>query len=427
MLNKGVEKIQYVNFRPTGPLSSDSVIEFNLPATTSEYINLKDIKVHMKLQITKPDDTPIDGECKVGFIATPLHSMFSQVDVYLQNHVVTSSTNMYPYRAYISKLLGETTAEGYPQHMTELYVLDGTASGDIRNNFGQTNPDIPVTDIGRNEGLTTRARYTALGRIIDVESKIYCDVTEIDRYILNGVPLRFRFFPTTDSFRLLTMQNIAYKVKIVDMYLRVPMVTVSSEIIIAQDEILKTYPAKYPFHKWEMLTYTIPKGQYTVTIENPFQGKLPSKVYLAMTPSLNYNGHYKRNPYHFKDFDLNTVAFLKNGQSIPYDILKTEFSEFYSPDLTTAYQALLQAAGRTEGPFDINYKRFNDGFTILGFNIDPLSTDSLEYWKKTESAHTRLELRFGSSTPEPVNLLVIGISPEIMTIDHARNVSTSAE
>ena len=431
MISQGVKKYQYVNYRPSAVVDEKSVIDINIPPSASQYIDMSNIRLRMRLQIRKPNGDMIDANSKVSFTATPVHSMFSQIDVFLQQQAVTSSTNLYPYRAYISKLLQETTDHNYPQHMSELYILDGSPPGsDVPNNMGQTDPTIDPKAENyplRNEGLTTRARHTALGRTLDLESKIYCDICSIQKYILNGVSLRFKFYPSTDAFRLISGDGVEYKFKILDIYLKVPMVTISPEVFIAQNETLQTYPARYPYYRWLMSTHMVPRGQYMFNIDQPFLNRLPGKVFVAMTSSQSFNGDYRRNPFDLRHHNITSATFLRDGQSIPHQPLTMNFTDFFTQDITGAYNALLRTAGKTEGPFDITHKRFKDGFTILGFDLEPLDGNSLEYWAKSPPAHTRIEIKFSSPLTESLNVILIGITPEILSIDHARNVTTTIE
>jgi hypothetical protein len=103
--------------------------------------------------------------------------------------------------------------------------------------------------------------------------------------------------------------------------------------------------------------------------------------------------------------------------------------DFAHRDIITAYNALLDTAGKSDPDttFDITPARFMDGFTILGFNLETSTTNTLDYLVKPRSAHTRLELRFGRPTPEAINIMLLAVHPHTFYIDRARNVSTSPE
>lgn len=418
--NRGVSKIQHVIYRPVAAPSGNSIIEFNIPSSGALYLDLRNTEIHARVQITKPDGNPIDDTDSVGFVAMPLHGLFAQIDILLQQDIVSSCTN-YPHRAYIHKLLNTSTQRAYPQNEKELFILDGNTSIDKTNQMDQADPN---AENGRNGGLNTRAKYTSLGRILDLQGPLLCDVCDQDKYILNGVDLRIRLSPTTDAFRLMTDSDINYQVKIVDIYLSVCKVTVSPEVILAHGTILEASPAVYPFYKSIFKTFTAQRGQYSHAIEAPYGSKVPSKLYVFFTDATSFNGDYKRNPFNLKHNDVRSAAFYINGVSAPVGPIQTRFSV---REVVEAYTALLQTAGKSDygEPFDVNLKRFMDGTTILAFNITSAHT-SPNYLSQVAEAHCRLEFRFGVPLVENINICLYALFPEILTIDHARNVSLSA-
>ncbi len=150
---------------------------------------------------------------------------------------------------------------------------------------------------------------------------------------------------------------------------------------------------------------------------------IPSKVFIWFVSSDAFNGAYDKNPFNYRDFDIRTAGFYVDGLSLPNQPLEMNFTH---RDIISAYGALVETAGKSDSSthFDINTKRFGDGFTILAFNLESTAVDTLDYWAKPRVAHARLELRFGTPLPEPINVIMLGVIPQILYIDKSRNVST---
>ena len=55
--------------------------------------------LHVQVKVTRANGDDLDLAEPVGPVNIWLHSLFSQVDVYLNGTLVTSSTNTYAYRA----------------------------------------------------------------------------------------------------------------------------------------------------------------------------------------------------------------------------------------------------------------------------------------------------------------------------------------
>ena len=103
--------------------------------------------------------------------------------------------------------------------------------------------------------------------------------------------------------------------------------------------------------------------------------------------------------------------------------------DFTHREYVTAYNALLETAERSDPltEFDIMPQRFMDGFTILAFNLEASTSNSLDYWVKPTLGHSRLELRFGMALPESINIMMMGVYPQVLSIDKARNVTVSTQ
>ena len=70
------------------------------------------------------DGSDFKADAIVGFINYPLHAVFSQVDVYLNEKLITVASNTYPFKAYIEKLLCYNSHAKKTQFSSELYAKD---------------------------------------------------------------------------------------------------------------------------------------------------------------------------------------------------------------------------------------------------------------------------------------------------------------
>lgn len=99
------QKVQFVEYRPTSQLNSGA-LQFTIDPSANQYIDLKRTKLHIKVKITKADGSALGTQDRVAPINLVLHSLFSQIDVQLQQELVTGSASQsYPYKAYLETLL----------------------------------------------------------------------------------------------------------------------------------------------------------------------------------------------------------------------------------------------------------------------------------------------------------------------------------
>ena len=65
---------------------------------------------------------------------------------------------------------------------------------------------------------------------------------------------------------------------------------------------------------------------------------------------------------------------------------------------------------------------YRQGYTLIGFDVDPTTSPDFRYVGKPREGHTKPEIRFKNGLPPPVTVILYATFPEIMTIDQARNV-----
>ena len=92
-------------YHPIASLNScHAPIEFVVPVQTEHYTDLSQSYLYLKFRLLKEDGSNLDDDQKAGPINNFLHSMFSGIDLFLNNKLVTSNMDTYPYRAYTEKL-----------------------------------------------------------------------------------------------------------------------------------------------------------------------------------------------------------------------------------------------------------------------------------------------------------------------------------
>ena len=94
-----------MDYHPVSTLTDNGPIEFNIPGSGEDYIDLTNTFLHLGVKITAADGANIADAAAIGPVNLLMHSLFSQVDVALNDKLVSSSTNTYAYRAYLETLL----------------------------------------------------------------------------------------------------------------------------------------------------------------------------------------------------------------------------------------------------------------------------------------------------------------------------------
>ena len=105
-LQTGIDKTEWVEHRPSAPITKGAPVEFTIPDTGVEYLDLQKTRLYMRVKIKKADGSPVTEVDKVGLANAPLHTLWRQVDLALSEQVVTSdvATN-YGYKALMDIIL----------------------------------------------------------------------------------------------------------------------------------------------------------------------------------------------------------------------------------------------------------------------------------------------------------------------------------
>lgn len=166
-----VETVYDDEHRSTAQLGGSSPIEFNITAKNPlEYIDLRKTKLCVKARIKHADGSNLKATEYVGPINNFSHSMFSQVDITLQNKLVTLTTTHYPYKAMIQTLLSYGCDPKKSQLTSQLWKKD--KPGHLDDNDAQN---------GLNASLFERAQYFTQSQVCDSEGPLLHDMCSLDR------------------------------------------------------------------------------------------------------------------------------------------------------------------------------------------------------------------------------------------------------
>ena len=97
-------KSRSIEYSPISILGNGPV-EFAVSGSGEDYTDLANTYLHVICKVLHSDDTNLKEGENIAPINNLLHSMWSQVDLYLNDMLITPSTNTYPHRAYLETLL----------------------------------------------------------------------------------------------------------------------------------------------------------------------------------------------------------------------------------------------------------------------------------------------------------------------------------
>ena len=110
-------------------------------------------------------------------LTTFFHSMFSGIDLYINNKLITYNSDTYPYRAYLKKLF--------------------SYGSDVKDNqlkaaeFWSEDEHGAFEDI-TNKCITDRGKCVAKSKSLELQGKLHLDLAMQEKYLPNGLEFKLR-------------------------------------------------------------------------------------------------------------------------------------------------------------------------------------------------------------------------------------------
>ena len=380
-------------------ITSSSPIECIVSGSGEDYMDLNNTLLEVKACIKTTNDSPVDAAVAVAPINNTLHSLFSQIDVSLNDVNVSSATTTYPYRAYIETHLNYGTDAKKSRLQAAMYIID--------DNLTVSNP-IPDSSSARNMGLKRRHGICTAKPTFDMIGPLHVDVFNQSKYMLNGVTMKVRMTRSKDSFVLMAKSDVteSFKVDILSAKLFVRKLKITPSLCLAHERTLQQKTAKYHITRVECKVIHLPQGQNSFTHDNLFLGQLPKRIVLGLVDNRAFNGDISLNPYNFQHCNLNYLAVHLDGQQVPWAPLQPSLSgssyirAFYTQ--FTGGDGISSDTGNT-----IGREQFVNGHALYCFDLTPdLSSSCGHHFSVTKSGNLRLELAFEVALSITGNVLV---------------------
>ena len=450
--NVGVRRSHCTTFYPVNDFSSQGVIQFAIANNSNCYVDLRKTQLNITCKIVacngdivetpkvataqpaaaaaatdgtsggddaeaskKSDDA---GKAKIGIVGVVnnfMHSMFSRVDVALQNKVLTHSDQSYPYLAYLKTLLYSSKEEKESALQTQMYFKDTAGAVHDSNWF-----------MGDNAGLKTRSKFFANSREVDMCGHLYSDVLEISRFIPYGVPLNITLYPSTPEFCLLSPDSDSssgqYKVVITKASLNVCMVEVAPVILTSHANTLKTRPAIFPYSKTEVKKFTIARGVFSAEVNDAFNGRVPAELIWGLVSDSSNHGQLKENPFNFEHYGLNFIQVSVDGQDMGQGPIQPRYGEDPEDSIyMDAYKTLCGLDG-DDWCAPVTRHDFPQGYCFYRIYSEALQSGNDDIIPLKRSGNMRISLKFENQLTQAATLKIFAKFPAALKIDKNRAV-----
>ena len=426
-----LEKGRWIDYHPLSSVENDDGPITFLAAGTEDYVDLSKTILFVEGKVVKSDGTTdLDSanQANVAPVNNFLHSLFKQVDVYLNGKQVTPAMGTYAYRAYLETLLNYDVSAKGSQLTSAMYYkdtagkMDETGGLPVEKTVGNSKV---MTAASGNQGFAKRHQFIQDGKKFTLSGPVFVDAFMGSRLLLNMVNLKLILNRNSDKFCLMDKNEpvLNAKVKLTDVILRVRKVRVSPTVSIAHELALKKMAAIYPIRRVECKTFVMPANMPSVRKDNIFTGNIPKTFVFGLVDAKGFSGGYKHNPYNFQNFKVTTVTLTVNGEELPFKQLTLNY-ENNKENFIHAYNTLFSGTGKINynTGLDISREDYPKGYTLYAFDLTPDMCGSSPYFNTVQRGSLTVDITFASAPSAAIGMVCYGDFENVIQIDSERNV-----
>ena len=400
-----IQQNHTTDYYPVSNISSGGPIEFHVPGSTEEYIDVNDIQLYILANITKADGTDIDAADNVGLANLPIASLFQDVSLTVGENQIEGGQMCYPYLGYFSTVM-QFDPKAQKSHMR--------AQGWYKDEAGKF-------DVAANKGFAKRAEMIAKSKSFELMGPLFLNFFRQSQFLISQTGMRVKLLPSKPEFALIAYGTKDFKINFKEVILYVPRYTLNPSVIHGHANGLKRQNAIYPLLHSEVTTYTIPKGQKSYTKDRLFPDQCPKLLMIGMVENAAFNGDIRKNPFNFKHFNLGKIALYRDGQSI-----KTLSPNFAKERCLRSYVHTMRVFNyyNSDDSNGMTLEGFANGTTIYAYDLTPDKTVDATHRQLITSKNLRLELNFTTDTPTTINVLLYAVYDSEIEITKLRDIIT---
>ena len=407
-----IQRRYTIDYYPINTLSADAPIEFVIPGSSEDYIDLSNTTLYVRFKILQEDGTAVDQTNDVVAINNlGISTLFSNASLTIGETQIQGGASDYPYRGYFRTVMQFTPAAQKSQM---------EAMGWYKDQSGHF-------DDSANTGFVERQNLIGNSKSVELCGPLYFDFFNQERHLINQTPMRIKLTPNKPEFVLNSYGKPGaakkFKISFEKVIVYAERLEMNPSVINGHAVGLQTQNAHYFINHTELLTYTVPKGQKSYIKDHLFTDVSPKMIMIAMMDNDAFNGSYNKNPFHFKQYDLTRLALTRDGKSIPGHALEPDFSKKH---YLRTYMQTMNAFNywNTDDTNGLTFEEWAGGYLIYAFDLTPDKEISSGCLHANVGNNLRLELNFAKALPNTINLLIYAVTDSQVEITQLRDVIT---
>ena len=333
-----------------------------------------------------------------------------QVDLQLNDTLVGSSGDNYPFKSFITTLLSYSI----DSKVTFLKELEG---------YGTDTPYL--FDSVDNERAEDAAKFMVRnGQEFELFGRLHLDLMFQPRLIPNLTDIKIKLQRARDEFCLMShVADREYKLKLSSAKIICRRVKLEPSYQISLENSIKTRGCKFPVQNIVVKTFNVSKGESAHTLNSLFtNGEVPNRALVGMTLNSAYYGDYTKNPFHFQSFNLSFASLSFGGKTYPPNGYSLNLKENYYIE---CFHKLYEVFGRYPEDFSFGLDReaWENGTFLIPFDLSVDECYKSSFVSPKKYGSLNLSLKWASSLPDVITVFVFGFFDNTVHMDVNRGYS----
>ena len=319
-----------------------------------------------------------------------LNSIFSNAELYINNHQIHNSNGLYAYKSHFSNNFKRTLSDYKGVLHCEGYDYEEDPKNLVEGSF-----------------FTRKMKLYSRPDGFVLYGKLGIDFLTTSELLYPNMKVRIRLIRVRPNFYMIS-ENRNVSLGIVDCSL------CTRRVMIKEDYHKKRMSqlayASFEYNCMETLakTFIIPARQNQLIQENIFNNAPIRRIVIAMNSDSAFTGSFAEDPFCYQQFDVRDIRILRGGQPIVHQD---------TTDKCRLYVTTMKAMNFQDDIPTIPVDIFKDHY-VLAFDLTSMQ-DATEHCHYPEliGEPQRLELYFISLLENVTEVIVLGESMPCVAVD----------
>ena len=391
---------------PTTSLDENS-IEFEFQTDRNNYTDLRQTYLSLVLKLVKhrgfdsykkeakeehneaedkKADAADDNEVPlIIHVNNIMHSIVSNVEVYINNQQIYNSNGLYAHKSYISNNFKGAISEYKGVLHCEGYDF-------------KANPEDAMDNPLEDPFFSRRMKMFSRPDGFMLYGEVGVDFFTTSERLYPNMKVRIRLIRARPNFYMIS-DNPNVSLGIVDCSLYNRGITLKDDYHKKRMDMLAYSSVEYNYLETLAKTFIIPARQNQFIQENIFNNAPIRRIAIAMNTNSAFTGSFTENPYWYQQFGLRHIRILRGGQSVV---------DYDTSENCRLYVTTMRAMNFHDDSPSIPIDNFKDHY-VLVFDLTSMQ-DATEHCHYPEliGEPLRLELNFNEALESVTEVIILG-------------------